>query len=594
MIYNEFLKNHPQTLQWIDEFSGPTLIADMNHLIKHANPQAIENFGNLENLTNWLPVLLADSDEKILSFSDTQGKEFHVCRELSIIRWQQRPYYLLTWIVIEYLDSSLEINRIIAPYEEQLVKAELEIESLKNQLYQIELEHYPSKVLDSSKETLERRNLREMAYIDELTGLPNWRVIRGLLNRLWTQVESDTIKLSLITLDIADFTRLNSILGRSICNQLLADFAKRLKELTSEDETVAKLYEDNFLILKTGSPQTKRWQDLVIDQVQKIINDLISNPFLTKGHRVHLNIYCGISTDLDAKTPQELFNQAEKALKRAKKESPGTYLFYRGASELSQSESKKYYQQIESALTQGDIHVQYQPIYRLQDGALAGWQAFLRWKHKVRGILNASQFLEDLIATEHIIPIGELLFSESCRAVAQQEDQFLVLKVAPRQLLDSNFSATCLEGLKKSTLSPTKLYLDLTDGWGNLPKFQTEQLMKLLDQWHINYLLEPFRLAQRNLDFLHRSYPKILIADPKWSETIPHNPIGCSIYQSVTTLAEGFGARSLATKIETQEQLEFIQKLGYSYAQGYLLGEVVQSDALNTVPKLLKEPLFKD
>lgn len=241
--------------------------------------------------------------------------------------------------------------------------------------------------------------------------------------------------------------------------------------------------------------------------------------------------------------------------------------------------------ELEQAIERREFELYYQPIVRIDDRSIAGFEALIRWQHPDRGIVLPNEFIGFAEETGLIVPIGEWVFEEACRSLksihsiigpkGDMPSPVMCINISPWQLYESDFITFIPALLKNVKIDPTYLHLEITETiLMENPDLANYTLSRLKDMG-MKLVIDDFGTGYSSLSYLHRFPLQYLKIDRSFVATMIENQGSMEIVRAVAGLAHNLGMRTVAEGIETPEQLKWLRNLKTDYGQGYLFSKPV-------------------
>lgn len=435
-------------------------------------------------------------------------------------------------------------------------------------------------LLDVTDAKTAQERLLHDAVHDNLTGLPNRELFLDRLAAAMIRGQSDTsARPAVILIDVDRFRQVNESLGLSVGDSILLTLARRLGRLLKPLDSLARLDGDHFGIILV-SEQTPDRLAAFADAVKRAIRASIAF-----GEReIFLTASIGIAIyDRDMREPAEMMTDAQIAVAYAKRLGGDRIETFRPALKIAASDMMSLEQDLKKALEREEMQLVYQPIVRLEDRTVAGFEALLRWDHPKRGRIAPSEFIPAAEQSGQIVALGLFALEKAARqlaawheAVAGGERLFMSVNVSNRQLLRHDLLNDVKAVLSRTMLPKGALKLELTESLVmENPEFAA-QVLNRLKELGAGLALDDFGTGFSSLSYLQRLPADTLKIDQSFLKGAPRNRQ--IILKSIITLAHDLGMDVVAEGAETEAEAEELQRLGADYAQGFLLGAPMSAD----------------
>jgi len=420
--------------------------------------------------------------------------------------------------------------------------------------------------------TLSNRMLY-LAQHDPLTDLPNRVLLHDRLNHAISLAHRRRTPMAVLFLDVDHFKHVNDSLGHVIGDRLLQSVAQRLLGCVRRSDTVCRQGGDEFVILLSEINQA---QDAAVS-AEKMLQALAA-PHRIDSHELRVTGSIGIvvypddGTDTDA-----LLKNADFAMYHAKDQGRNNYQFFEPDLNVRALERQVLECGLRSAIDSHELVLHYQPKVDLENGAIVGAEAFLRWRHPERGIILPGQFVPIAEVCGSIIPIGRWVLREACRQARAWQDAGIGVRVAinvsPPELRDRDFVHWVRTILNETGLDPPDLEIELREAVLMHDSQFALEVLNALKAVGVQLALDDFGTGYSSLSHLKRFPIDILKIDQTFVSELHTDSGTNSIVNAVIGMGKSLGMQVVAEGVESREQLTCLQELACPQGQGFYLSE---------------------
>lgn len=440
---------------------------------------------------------------------------------------------------------------------------------------------------------------RHSAYYDGLTDLPNRSFILEALKRLLDTAGScEPAKFSVLCLNLNRFRVINESLGHSTGDRIIRQVAKRICESIGDGDIAAHLGGDEFVVILNDidDPDTAaRMADTLARRIAESIR--------FKVREVYTSVSIGITFGCrNYKRATDILRDADIAMYNAKDNRQQWMIFdrtmYTRAVERQQLETDLRY-----AIVCDELELFYQPIVRLEDASLCGFEALVRWNHPRRGLVWPSEFIPIAESTGLIVPMSTQILQRSCAQLGEWEKRFgrnslmmsvnlSVISFADMALVDQINSIMGETGIK-----PSSLKLEITESavMGNAES--AIAMLNRIKATGVSLSIDDFGTGYSSLSYLHKLPLDYLKIDRSFVTGMADGSENEEIVRTIVALAKALRLSIIAEGIETRTQLYNLRELGCEFGQGYLFSRplpVNQIDAILSDDNLWSEFIAAD
>ena len=431
--------------------------------------------------------------------------------------------------------------------------------------------------------------IRFMAHHDGLTGLVN-RVFFGQeLNAALASLPARGGRVSVLCLDLDGFKDINDSHGHHVGDALLCEVARRLSACVRDGDVVARLGGDEFAILQWQGADPNRESPLA----DRLVS-LLGERFDLDGLVLFVTTSVGVaSAPDDGATGDELMKNADLALYQAKLGGKNNARVFEPDMDAARRFRRALELDLGSALTNGEFEVFFQPLVDARRIAIVGFEALLRWRHPVRGLVSPAVFIPVAEEIGLIGEIGAWVLGAACAQAARWPRELTVaVNLSPAQFRSRDLVGTVKDALLRSHLRPTRLELEITESVLLSDSDGSLAALHDLRALGIRIAMDDFGTGYSSLSYLRRfPFDKIKI-DQSFVREMSTRPDCIKIVQSIAALGASLGMTTTAEGVETAEQFAQLQAAGCDQVQGYHFGrpQPVGSMIFDLAPSLIEEP----
>ncbi|TAA73315.1 bifunctional diguanylate cyclase/phosphodiesterase [Planococcus salinarum] len=427
---------------------------------------------------------------------------------------------------------------------------------------------FSSIIRDITERKLSEEKIKELVYLEPLTGLPNRRLFNERLSTLLEQAKRTGTNFSLFYMDLDNFKMINDTFGHSTGDLFLMEVAERLKRQLTEQDTLSRQGGDEFTLLL---PET-HCDEAAVYACNMV--ESLSEAFQFKGEEIFTSLSIGISSyPADGEDAETLIKQADMAMYRMKEEGKNGYQFF--TKEMNQEISRKarLANDLRKATDCGEFSIHYQPQISICTEEIQGVEALLRWNHPELGNISPAEFIPIAEETGSIIKIGEFVLEQACRQNKAWQDAGLppfrvAVNISARQFAQKDLMDFVGNALQSSGLAPQYLELELTESI-----YQNDQnsidVMLQLKSMGIYLSIDDFGTGYSSLSYLKMFPIDTLKIDRQFTRNIETDPKDAVLVRTIIRMAHDLELNVIAEGVETKEQLEFLKNERCHQAQGY-------------------------
>jgi len=430
--------------------------------------------------------------------------------------------------------------------------------------------------------------IRELAYFDSLTGLPNRESFMMHVDQSVKSASRHKHELAALFLDLDNFKRINDTLGHTIGDLLLKAIAERLQEcLRSSDivghdtdyvttNMVSRFGGDEFTMLLTEIHNS----DVAAIVSQRVMESLM-RPLNLAGHEVVVTPTIGIAVfPEDGNNSEVLFRNADTAMYAAKRNGKNQFQFYNKAMNANAKERLTMESQLRNALERKELQLHYQPQMELDTGRVVGVEALLRWQNKKLGNVPPDTFIPIAEDSGLIIPIGEWVLHTACTQLKAWQDTGVpivrvAVNISVRQFMHPRFFELVKQVIEDTGLEPESLELEITESLLMQDVETAIHLLRELKAIGIQLAIDDFGTGYSSLSYLKRYPIDRLKVDKAFVQDITTNFQDAAITKAVIAMGNNMDLRVIAEGVETEGQLNYLMEKQCHEVQGYYLSKPI-------------------
>ncbi|WP_295401296.1 EAL domain-containing protein [uncultured Thiocystis sp.] len=431
-----------------------------------------------------------------------------------------------------------------------------------------------------------------LALHDELTDLPNRRLFLRRIGETLEALKAGRPGEVLLVgwIDIARFHRHNEAMGEAGGDLLLIRMAQRLRELVGKQDAVARVGGDEFALMLRAP-----WTLDAIERFESILLNLRRPFHLAQGEAIltfSSGVACFPEHGIDA---NQLLLLAQDAQRLARSQARPMLVAKPDAPSQTRSvETLEIERALHTALEKQEFFLVYQPQMDLRSGTIVGVESLLRWRHPTWGLVSPTRFITPLESLGLITAVGQWVLEEACRQASRWERTGLELRVginlSPRQFQEPSLFATIQQAIQTSCASPARIELEITESLAMQDPANAIALLGRLRETGIKIAIDDFGIGHSSLEYLLRFPIDAIKIDRAFVSNITCVQADRVIVRAVTAIGQTMGLSVIAEGVETLRQCDFVDALGVSEIQGYLIGKPMEPERIESLLETFVRP----
>jgi diguanylate cyclase (GGDEF)-like protein/PAS domain S-box-containing protein len=455
---------------------------------------------------------------------------------------------------------------------------------------------------DITERQLAENRMRQLAYYDTLTGLPNRQLFTEQLEKMLAKAKESTNKIVVLYIDIDNFKRINDSLGHSIGDKLLQEIAIRLTKCISDNAPIARHIstQTEIAVSRLSGDEFALVLDLVEDTaiagtIAKYLLNALSRPMQLEGHELVVTLSIGIAVaPVDSDNEENLLKHADTAMHHAKKAGKNTFQYYSSTMNSMGRERLQLEAELRRAMERQELTVFYQPQIDIQTGKMVSAEALVRWKHPQHGLVSPAHFIPLAEEMGLIIDIGGWVLNQACSDLKAWQTKGLSLEKVAVNLSSLQFNQSDLvtqtsKILQETGLDAKYLELELTESVIMNDANTTIEILHALKEMGIRLSVDDFGTGYSSLNYLSKFPLDELKIDKSFIVDVDSDSHNASIVTAIVAMANSLNLELVAEGVETESQLAFVHEQGVRLVQGFYFSKPV---AAMEFKKLLQQNHF--
>jgi diguanylate cyclase (GGDEF)-like protein/PAS domain S-box-containing protein len=445
--------------------------------------------------------------------------------------------------------------------------------------------------IDITERKADADKIKQLAFYDPLTGLPNRQLMLDLLQHAFVSSQRSGREGALLFIDLDNFKVLNDTLGHDIGDLLLQQVAQRLQSSVGEVCTLARLSGDEFLVILedlSEQPIEAAAQTRIVGE--KILA-VLGQPYQLGSHEFHCTASIGAAIFSDHKLSyEELLKRVDIAMCQAKMAGRNTLKFFNPEMQEIINTRASLEKELRKALENQEFHLHYQ-VQVDSSANFLGAEALIRWIHPERGLVSPVQFIPLAEETGLILPIGQWVLETACAQIkVWEKNEFtraliLSINVSAKQFRQVDFVPKVKETILRYAINPKLLKLELTESMLLHDIEDIIKTMSVLKEFGVGFSLDDFGTGYSSLQYLKRLPINQLKIDQSFVRDLATDSDDKAIVRTIIAMAHGLKLNVIAEGVETQDQRQILLSKGCTHYQGYLFSKPVPIEEFEVLIK---------
>jgi diguanylate cyclase (GGDEF)-like protein len=426
-----------------------------------------------------------------------------------------------------------------------------------------------------------RQQIWRQANYDYLTQLPNRYLLQDCLEKSIQECQQSQQQLGLLLIDLDGFKDVNDIAGHAVGDRLLQNAALRIQSCVRDGDTTAKLGGDEFVVVIPKLKDIK-----VLHDIGAKIVETVRSPFHIDDNQYFVTASIGIAVFPDhSDSAETLMMYADQALYAAKRAGKNQYQFFTQTMQQEIRERISLTHDLRSAIENNELHLVYQPIYRLQDISLIKAEALIRWQHPTRGNIPPSVFIPIAEESGIIIEIGKWIFNEVLHDLSTIDPMRLQgiqisLNISPIQFAHPQHLMAFIKRLERSNIPCELFCFEITEGLLLEPSKVIQDTLKTLKQAGIKLSIDDFGTGYSALGYLKKYHIDYVKIDKSFINNLGVDNYDFILCRSIIQMAHELNMQLIAEGVENAQQESILKVINCDFIQGFLHGKPAMFSSL--------------
>ena len=413
-----------------------------------------------------------------------------------------------------------------------------------------------------------------LAEYDSLTGLANRHRLNRRLESTLTAYRAAKRSCALMMIDLDRFKQVNDTLGHQAGDQLLKQVADRLTRVIGDRGEIGRLGGDEFQIILPDIDDRGKLGEIAAKVIQ-----IVSQPYPIGDKRAIIGASVGIAVaPYDGVEKEDLIHSSDLALYSAKNGGRGQFRFYSADLKDEAEERRLLEQDLREALANEELALHYQPVVRVEDHMVIGFEGLMRWEHPERGPVSPGLFISIAEETNLINMLGEWALRRACRdALNWPKSVRVAVNVSAKQFVNPGFTDIVTDVLATSGIEPDRLELELTESVFMGDSEATDETFKVLKNLGVRLALDDFGTGYSSLSYLRSAPFDKLKVDKSFVDSCTQtDQNSAKIIAAIIGLSDALGMETTVEGVEAFDQFNLVCSKGAKFIQGWIYSKALR------------------
>ncbi len=423
---------------------------------------------------------------------------------------------------------------------------------------------------DITKRKEAEEKIKNLAFYDSLTTLPNRRMFSEFLGKAIIQGEKEKFKVALLNIDLDHFKNVNDSFGHHIGDVLLTRVAERLRKNLRKNNIICRLGGDEFAVILEGFSDRKE-----INYVSNRILKVLKLPFIIDGREIFISASIGVAVyPEDGFDVNTLLKNSDLAMYGAKDRGKNGHYFFSEEMNHATNSKMEIDTQLRNALKNGELQLYYQPKIDVFENKIIGTESLLRWFKDGKLYKAPSEFIPIAETTGFILEIDRWVLLTACRQIVEWEkndikDQKISVNISGLHFKQGLIVKTVSEVLRKVTVPSGSIEIEITEGVFMENMKEAVDILNELRSMGIDISIDDFGTGYSSLSYLKNLPINRIKIDRSFILNMMDNKKDIAIAKTVITMAKLLDLYVIAEGVETEEQMKLLSENGCTEIQGF-------------------------
>ncbi len=422
---------------------------------------------------------------------------------------------------------------------------------------------------DVTELKVKEEEARHRAYHDQLTGLPNRRLLSARLSQALKSAREHKLQTAVLFIDLDGFKDVNDSMGHAIGDALLREVADRLESCLPTGTLLSRHGGDEFIALmekQSTSRQAREFSQAILTAFQI--------PFHLGEENIYMSASIGIALGDCHEDSARLISQADMAMYQAKQKGKNTYEFYTPTNDSHSAHRLRIRNQLNIALEHNQFELFFQPKVCLDSGSIRGAEALIRWQPEPGEFRSPLEFIPIAEESGQIIPISQWVIERCCQHLKDwredlDDDFVLALNISAKHFQRGQLQEDMAQAISQTGVNPAKLELEVTETAIMDDLDLAVSTLMALKKLGIRTAIDDFGTGHSSLSYLRKLPIEILKIDKSFIDEILTSREDRTLVKGIIDMVHALDIEVVAEGVENHQMAELLKNMGCDLVQGF-------------------------